>query len=203
MTPLWIVALSGLVFACAAYLAVQLGAAACSGIQPFDDGPPPGKPPVAWLIGAGALLGIASAARGVSMPHLGMIALVCVALVACFYCDVRCGIVPDYFTLLPIGIIVVAAAILGEWYVPLSMLAAAPFALAAIASKGRGMGWGDVKLIALGSAVVGFETALLALAVACMIAAAVAVMRHRQKEPIAFAPYIASAIGFALALPSF
>ena len=67
MTPLWLVALSGLVFACAAYLAVQLGAAACSGIQPFDDGPPPGKPPVAWLIGAGALLGIASAARGVSI----------------------------------------------------------------------------------------------------------------------------------------
>lgn len=200
MTPIWVVALCGLLFGCAAYLAVQMSAAICKDVAPFDDGPPPGKPPVAWLIGGAVLLGVMTSMHGAPLPQLGLMAALCVVLVACAHSDVTCGIVPDYFTLVPLALVVACAVLMRAWSIPLSMLAALPFAIAAFFSKGRGMGWGDVKLIALGSAVVGFQMALFAFSLACMAAAAVAVVRRRRNQPIAFAPYIASAIGFTVAL---
>jgi len=78
-----------------------------------------------------------------------------------------------------------------------------PFALFALLSKGRGMGWGDVKLAALGGAVLGPPAAMLAFAGACLIAVFIAALRKRRSEPIAFAPYLCGAIAASLALPLF
>jgi prepilin signal peptidase PulO-like enzyme (type II secretory pathway) len=64
------------------------------------------------------------------------------------------------------------------------------------------MGWGDVKLAALGGAVLGGETALLAFAVGAVVAVLVAYRRGRQRQVIAFAPYLAAAIAVALPLAS-
>jgi prepilin signal peptidase PulO-like enzyme (type II secretory pathway) len=82
-----------------------------------------------------------------------------------------------------------------------SMLAAfLPFALAALLSKGRGMGWGDSKLAALGGAVLGLQLSLLTFAAACLALVAVGWIRNRRTEPMAFAPYLAVAIVFGLIL---
>jgi prepilin signal peptidase PulO-like enzyme (type II secretory pathway) len=62
------------------------------------------------------------------------------------------------------------------------------------------MGWGDVKLAALGGIALGLQPIIPFLASACLVAAAVAFFRRRKHEPIAFAPYLAGAIGVALTI---
>ena len=70
-------------------------------------------------------------------------------------------------------------------------------------SKGRGLGWGDVKLVALGAAVLGLRTSVLAFSAACLLAVAIAVVRRRRHEPIAFAPYLAGSMTVALTFSVF
>jgi prepilin signal peptidase PulO-like enzyme (type II secretory pathway) len=77
-----------------------------------------------------------------------------------------------------------------------------PFAIAAFASKGMGMGWGDVKLVALGAALLDIQTSILMYAAACMVACGIAFARRKRTEPIAFAPYLATAIAIGLIIPS-
>ena len=60
------------------------------------------------------------------------------------------------------------------------------------------MGWGDVKLAALGGVALGWQPMIPFFAIACLVAAAIALFRRRKNEPIAFAPYLAGAIGVAL-----
>ena len=55
-----------------------------------------------------------------------------------------------------------------------------------------------MKLAALGGAVLGAESATLALALACIVAALVAFARRQTRVPIAFAPYLAAAIAIAM-----
>ena len=74
-----------------------------------------------------------------------------------------------------------------------------PFAIAAFASRGRGMGWGDVKLVAFGGAVLGLETAVAAFCGACILAVLIAVWRKALKEPLPFAPYLAGSIAITMA----
>jgi prepilin signal peptidase PulO-like enzyme (type II secretory pathway) len=190
-------------FGCAAFLAMQAGEAICKRVTPFEDGPKPGNPPALALIAGSALLGGILASRGLALPALGISLLLCSALVAAWYCDVRCGIVPDAFTLIPLAIVLVVATFAREWS---SLVSAAvvfvPFACAALFSRGRGMGWGDVKLAALGGAVLGLQTAILAAAAACLIATCVNLIQKRGKaQPIAFAPYLSGAIALGLLFP--
>jgi prepilin signal peptidase PulO-like enzyme (type II secretory pathway) len=204
MSPIWLVAVSAVVYASAAFLGVQLSAAICKDFTPFDDGPRPGRPPVALMIVFSALLGGWLAWRDASIPALLIVGIVCVALVASTYSDVRCGIVPDYFTVLPLVLVFGIALFTREWSIILSSaIVAAPFAVAALISKGLGMGWGDVKLVALGGAVLGLPVAMVAFAGACVVAVAVTLFRKRKGEPIAFAPYLAGAIGAALSFNVF
>ncbi len=81
-----------------------------------------------------------------------------------------------------------------------------PFAFAAYLSRGRGMGWGDVKLAAVAGAMLGASNALLALALAAFAAAVAARLQKRTlvidgrgaaaatlARPVAFAPYLIGA----------
>jgi prepilin signal peptidase PulO-like enzyme (type II secretory pathway) len=199
MTPL-VAAL----FGCAAFLTIQLSASICAKIVPFDDGPKPGKPPTPWLIAGAVAAGAIMTVRGADLPQLGLAALLIVSLVGSWYSDVRVGIVPDYFTLVPLGALLLLAVVGHEWTTFIAMIAVSvPFAIAAAFSKGRGMGWGDVKLVALGGAALGLQAAVIALAGACLIAVVIPILRKRRNEPIALAPYLASAIGVALTLNFF
>ena len=201
MGETWLVAVTAIVYASAAFLGIQFSAAICRDFTPFEDGPRPGRPPVAFLIAGSTALGAWLAWRGATIPALLVIGIVCVALVASWYSDVRCGIVPDYFTLVPLVLVYAIAVVTHDWKIVASSIAVTiPFAAAALLSKGLGMGWGDVKLVALGGAVLPFPTAILAFSAACVFAVCVTLVRKRKGEPIAFAPYLAGAIGLALTL---
>jgi prepilin signal peptidase PulO-like enzyme (type II secretory pathway) len=154
------------------------------------------------VAGAACVGGVLASQIGLGTELL-VPAIVVGALVASWYSDVLCGIIPDYFTLLPLALIVVLRALYSDWTNLLVMVVVtACFALAAFFSKGKGMGWGDVKLVALGAVVLG-DRSLLAFSAACLAAVVVAAVRRRRTEPMAFAPYLASAIALALAVPIF
>jgi prepilin signal peptidase PulO-like enzyme (type II secretory pathway) len=198
-TPLACIADAG-AFAALAFLGTRLARIVVSGAVPFDDGPVPGRPAVAAIVAAAASAGLAVAVRGAAAPELGMGCILAVALSAICYADVTCGLVPDVFTLAPLGAALASDALLRQWSGPISAaLVAAPFGIAAQRSRGRGMGWGDVKLVALGAAVLGAQAALVAFALACFAAVGIAFFRKRH-TPIAFAPYLVAAIGATAAL---
>lgn len=182
-------------FAIAGNTGAMLGSALTERITPFDDGPPQENVPVVLLLlacsAAGAIL-----ARHTSAFHLVMMALVCCCLVAVSVTDARRGIVPDVLTLGPLAIMF-AVALAQRQVLPFLVSAAVPFvpfALAALITRGRGMGWGDVKLAALGGAVLGAQLSLLAFTLACIAAAAFNYARKRYQGSIAFAPYLAASI---------
>lgn len=190
-----------LLYGCAAFLTIGWVSSLCDKIVPFDDGPKPGRPPTIALVIGTTILGGLLASRGISLPEVGLFAVLLVSLAACWYSDVRCGIVPDYFTLGPLAL-VLGVGVAAHNFMPIvsAVIVFLPFALAAVFSKGRGMGWGDVKLVALGAAVLGLNASILAFASACLVAVAVAAIRKRRTEPIAFAPYLAAAIAGAVTI---
>jgi prepilin signal peptidase PulO-like enzyme (type II secretory pathway) len=186
-------------FAAAGYLGTLLGSVYAECIQAFEDGPPAHRAPVGLLIGACAILGALVTAHVASPLQILLAGLVCAALVAVFITDARRGIVPDAFTIGPLTFILFAGLLQHDWGVFLSAAAPfVPFAIAAALTRGRGMGWGDVKLAALGGAVLGAQLSLIVFAVACLAAGALNYRRGAQRGPIAFAPYLATAIGLAI-----
>jgi len=204
MNGWWVPPLVAILYGCAAFLGIQLSAAICRNVTPFEDGPKPGKPPTPWLIGGAAAIGFTLALRGMPLPQVGLAGVLTVSLVASWYSDVRVGIVSDYFTLVPLGALALGSLIKGDYGILIAAGAVTiPFAAAALFSRGRGMGWGDVKLVALGGAVLGIHAAVLALTAACLIAVAVAALLKRRSEPIPFAPYLAGAIAVALTFDVF
>ncbi|HTD36165.1 MAG TPA: prepilin peptidase [Candidatus Limnocylindrales bacterium] len=188
------VLLGALLFACAAVIGVVLAAAVCARVEAYADGPRPGTPPVVALIAGAALIGGVAGAHG-APGRLGLVALVCAAFVAVWYCDVARGVVPDVFTLGPLAVIAILAF---TWHDPRmivsSLIVTVPFSIAAYMSRGRGMGWGDVKLAAVAGALLGASNALLALALAAFAAAVNAKFRRDSAlQPLAFAPYLIGA----------
>jgi prepilin signal peptidase PulO-like enzyme (type II secretory pathway) len=191
--------LGAVFFGLASYVGVLL--AGTISATPFDDGPQPAEPPVAWIIAGAFLIGFFALAHAAEPRHIVMDAIVVCALSAIWCTDVRYGIVPDVFTLVPLLIVVGAGLLNGDpWPLISAFIAFVPFACLAIVSKGVGMGWGDVKLAALGGAVLGGETALLAFAIGAVVAVLWAYRRGRQKQVIAFAPFLAGAIAIAMPL---
>lgn len=185
-------------FGLASYVGILL--AGTIEIEPFDDGPLPAEPPVPWILAGACAIGYVVAMHA-DAQHIVIYAIVISALSAIWCTDMRCGLVPDVFTLVPLAL-VLGIALFQRQPLPLASAAIAfvPFALLALLSKGRGMGWGDVKLATLGGAVLGGQTALLAFAAGSAIAVLHAYMRGRQSRVMAFAPYLAGAIAFALPL---
>jgi prepilin signal peptidase PulO-like enzyme (type II secretory pathway) len=190
--------LGGAFFALAAYVGILL-AGTVHLPAPLEDGPEPHEPPTRWILLGAALAGAFITAHAGSGAQLALLALVIAALSAVWCTDARYGIVPDVFTLLPLALIIGIALFQKQ---PLLLASAAipflPFAAAAALSKGRGMGWGDVKLAALGGAVLGAQIALLAFGLCCVAAVVYARVKGRSGEPIAFAPFMAAAITAAI-----
>jgi prepilin signal peptidase PulO-like enzyme (type II secretory pathway) len=186
-------------FALAAVVGALLGQSLAERLPRFEDGPPAGTPPVVWLVVGSAAIGAFVAAHAAMPAQLALVAIVVTALVAGWCTDARTGILPDVFTIGPLAIVLVAGVWKHEWWLFVSALVPfAPFAVAAALSKGRGMGWGDVKLVALGGAVLGAQLSLGVVAVACLIAVVVSYAGGRKTGPIAFAPYLASAIAMGI-----
>jgi prepilin signal peptidase PulO-like enzyme (type II secretory pathway) len=195
------VAAGAIFFGCLAFIATHLSRIACAGIAPAEDGPPAANPPYTALIIAAALLGGMLVALSTAALQIGIAAIVVFALVACWCSDAICGIVPDAFTLPPLAALLLFGLAQRDWGIIFSAaIACAPFAAAALFSRGYGMGWGDVKLVALTGAALGAPLAVLTLAVACAAAAVGHRLARAGRGPIAFAPYIAALTGLALPL---
>lgn len=193
--------LGAVFFAAAGYVGALLGFTFAERLESFPDGPPQQNAPTAVLIGACAIIGAIVTTHAVSHAQILLIALVCVALVAIWITDARRGIVPDAFTLGPLGIMLLTGLWQHEWWLFVSAAVPfVPFAAAALLSRGRGMGWGDVKLAALGGAVLGAQIALLAFGLCCVAAVVYARVKGRAGQPIAFAPFMAAAIAAAIPL---
>jgi prepilin signal peptidase PulO-like enzyme (type II secretory pathway) len=172
----------------------------CAGRSPYEVGPQP----VAfrrWPFAlAGGFAGAALAAHGAAPAQLALLLVVMLALSGCSAADLSCGILPDVLTLgalaLVVGIGLAAhdpAPALG------AALVFAPFAAAALFSHGRGMGWGDVKLAALGGSLLGVRDAALAFMVAALAAYVIARRMGTARRPVAFGPYLAASIVATLA----
>ena len=188
------VALGALLFSCAAIVGLVVAAALCARIEGYEDGPQPGTPPIVALLAGAALIGGIAGAHA-EPGRLGLVAIVAGAFVAAWYCDVARGVVPDLFSLGPMAVI---AAVAFLWHDPRMVVSAlivvVPFSVAAYLSRGRGMGWGDVKLAAVAGALLGASNALLALALAAFAAALGAKFRRdAAMQPLAFAPYLIGA----------
>ena len=191
-----------LLFAISGYAALALADILTRNIEPFADGPAPASPPPSWLLAVGcSLIGVLTIAQAHSWLEIVLVAMLCSALAGAWYADCRCGIVPDVFTLGPLAIILALAGAAHQWGVfAAAFIPLVPFALAALLSQGRGMGWADVKLAALAGAALGIQHALIALAAACIAAAVYTYAVQKRSRPIAFVPYIAGAIAAALPL---
>lgn len=192
-------ALGASLFAFSGYVGVLLGLAISDRLERFTDGPPVSHPPIPWIVAGCAAIGAIVASRAAAPLHVLTLAVIAVALVAVWITDARRGIVPDLFTLGPLAVILLAAVAAHHWSTVFSAaLPFVPFAAAAALSHGRGMGWGDAKLVALGGALLGAETATLAFSGACLAAALIHYARGERTRAIAFAPYLVTAIGIAI-----
>jgi len=179
---------------------IAIAARICANRTPFDDGPPAGRVSVPLLLALAGVVGALLSMGKLDLLQITLAVIVCGSLAAIWYSDVRCGIVPNIFTLGPLSLAIAAAFFLHEWWAIAScVLVFLPFSIAAFASRGRGMGWGDVKLVALGGAVLGLDAAVLSCVIACAAAVVIALIRGRVHRPIAFAPYLVAAIGISLA----
>ena len=170
-------------------------------ITRFEDGPQPRDLNPLWALIVVLALGVALLLRHTPPLQFVYVALSSLPLVTAWYVDAKTGIVPDWCTLLPLAIVLVLVVRSGHWVSLYSALVVfVPFALSALFSRGRGMGWGDVKLATFCSTLVGMMAALPAFAVACLIATFASYRRDRGKTPIAFGPYLVVATFAAMAV---
>ena len=187
--------IAGIAFGLFAYAGSLIARVFYADLPVLADGPTPHAPPIRTVVAVCAILGAFCAARNVPPPSLAIIAMVCAVMTAIWCTDMTHGIVPDALTLIPLGAVVLASMMTGHWFaVVAAIVPALPFAFLAWRTKGLGMGWGDVKLAALGGALVGMQDAMLVFAIAGVVAVIVTKLRGRAKRPLAFAPYLAAAI---------
>ena len=201
MTAALTVALAAVLFGAAGWGGTIVAELLCAGRTPFDDGPAPvafARWPFAL---AGAGIGFALAAQGESPARLALLVFVMLALAGCCAADFACGLLPDPLTLVPLAVVAGAGVAIHDWAPLLSAAVVfVPFAVAALVSRGRGMGWGDAKLAALGGALLGAREAAFAFMLAALAAAIIARRTSGSqspsggRRPIAFGPYLAAAI---------
>ncbi len=206
MTPFWISAITFTAFACAGYLATRLADWATHTWRGLREAPVKREPSLVLCVTLALATGwIASsyAARGVGPYALTLIVLVCLTLNFACYCDLRIGKPPLAITLPVLGLIFCSDLLEGDYLaVASAAIVAAPFFIAAIATKNKSFNWTDVQLVMLGALVLNLTLGLLAFAMACFFAVGVALLRGELKKPVAFAPYLAVVIQLALLTPS-
>jgi prepilin signal peptidase PulO-like enzyme (type II secretory pathway) len=201
MIALLIGVLTTALFAAAGWTGTLIAELLCAGRVPHDDGPLPiayARWPFALVA---ACIGAALAVRGEPPARLAILMLVVSALAGCTAADFACGMLPDVLTLGPLAIVIGLGAAARDW-APAAGAAFifVPYAAAALLSRGRGMGWGDAKLAALGGALLGALDATLACTFAAVAAFVVARRTGGTRRPIAFGPYLAASIVATLAL---
>jgi len=194
---IWLLACLGAsTFALAAALGIWLAARFTLTLTRLDGAPPERDIHPAWLMIGASFVG---AMLGVSHEQLVLIlylSVLTVPFIAALQTDLRFGLVPDLITLPALGLVTVYALITHNPNMFMGAILALPFALAAIQSRGLGMGWGDVKLIALIGATMGIERTLSVLFMALITLVFLQRIDHRQpKEPVAFVPYLVGACG--------
>lgn len=197
-------------FAAAVALGILAARYVTGDIEAQPDGPPRMAVPVRALIIGGGVLGAIAGARGLNLGTLAFIALAVGIMAAIWASDVSTGIIPDVFTLFPLAAILLAdlAAVFvhkatGQAFLILllvTVVPAIPFAFVAWRSGGLSLGWGDVKLAALGGPLLGLQESLLAFSIGCAVAVIVARIRRTGNSAIAFGPYLAAAIAIPLAV---
>jgi prepilin signal peptidase PulO-like enzyme (type II secretory pathway) len=193
--------LGSVFFGGVALIGAEVSKLYCARVQPFADGPMPSRAPILVLCVAAAAIGGVLSYWKVPPLNVGLAAIVVFSLVACWCSDSMCGIVPDVFSLIPLAVLLLFALTQRDWEVLWS--AAIPFAFfagAALVTRGKGMGWGDAKLVALTGAALGAPLALVALPIACIAAVIAQRFMKSTGTPMAFAPYIAALTGIALPL---
>jgi prepilin signal peptidase PulO-like enzyme (type II secretory pathway) len=172
-------------------------------IEREADGPPPLRIPSWLFVAVAACVGTSVGIHGASTLQAAVLIVAVLSLTVCAATDARTGMIPDLFTLGPLIVVLALSALRHEW-APLAgaVFALVPFAAIAALSRGRGMGWGDVKLAAFGGALVGMGGITLAVAIASLAVIVSGVLNRRARTPIAFGPYLAVSIGTALGLGS-
>ena len=201
MTPTLAIISAGAGFAVAGFAGTRVGTFLADARAPFDDGPTPVAAPAWPFVASAAVAGAFAALHGVPAAQLAVLAFLAIALCAAAFTDLRCGAVPDVCTLVPLGALIVAALLRHE-PAPLvgAVVVGVPFAATAALSHGRGMGWGDVKLVALGGALLGARDATYAFVGACVASYVWATVTRRGSQPTAFAPYLVAAVAVAVAI---
>jgi prepilin signal peptidase PulO-like enzyme (type II secretory pathway) len=188
-----------LLFAAAGWIGAVVAQALCAGRMPYEDGPRPivvARWPFAAVAGG---VGLAVALRGEPPAQLAVLAFVVLALAGCTAADLACGVLPDMLTLFPLAVVLAFGALTHDWTPAFgAAIVALPFAVSALLSRGRGIGWGDVKLAALGGALLGARSAAVAFMIAAIAAYVVARATGGVRRPIAFGHYLAGSIAATL-----
>jgi prepilin signal peptidase PulO-like enzyme (type II secretory pathway) len=199
MLPVLSGVLGALLFGVTGWFGRRIADSWYAGVERADDGPAPFALPQWAFVAVPAAIGMALGVRGMQPLQGGVLLVAVLSLAVCAATDARTGLIPDLFTLGPLSAVLLASAVLRDW-APLAGAAFAlvPFSAIAVLSRGRGMGWGDVKLAVLGGALVGLGGITLAVAVASLAAYLAALFSGRLRRPIAFGPYLAASIGAAL-----
>jgi leader peptidase (prepilin peptidase)/N-methyltransferase len=194
-------ALGAVLFGAAGWLGKRVAVLAYGDLERNPDGPEPLPAADGVFAVAAALIGVAVGLRAPPGWEVALLVLAVFALAVCAATDMRTGRLPDPFTVLPLLVILGASAVRRDW-APLlgALFVLVPFALLAVCSRGRGMGWGDVKLATFGGALLGMSGITAAAMCASIAAYAGSFAAGRLREPIAFGPYLALAIGVTLGL---
>jgi len=194
-------ALGAVLFGVAGWLGKRVAGRAYGDLVRYPDGPPALPAADGVFAAVAALIGAAVGLRPTPGWEVALLVFAVFALAVCAATDMRSGRLPDPFTLLPLGVVLAASAVRRDW-APLfgALFVLVPFGALALFSRGRGMGWGDVKLATFGGALLGMSGITAAAAFAALAAFAGGFAGGRLREPIAFGPYLALAIGVSLGL---
>jgi prepilin signal peptidase PulO-like enzyme (type II secretory pathway) len=188
-------------FAGAGWLGLRLAGALYGALAPAIDGPGAIAVPDWVFLAVAACAGFCIAVHEESPARVALLLVVVLALTVCAATDFRCGMIPDLFSVGTLAAVLAFSAAAHDW-APLrgALFGFVPFGAMALVSNGRGMGWGDVKLAALGGALLGLAGITIAVALAALAAYIVARTLGQLRRPIAFGPYLAISIGVGLAI---
>lgn len=136
--------------------------------------------------------------------HLALECGVCSALIVLSIIDYRTREIPVSANIV-IAVLGVCRVILDyeNWpeYVIGAFAVSGVFMIAWLVTKGRGMGGGDIKLMAAAGLFLGWKLILLAMIVGCFLAVVIHLWRMKFRgagHDLAFGPYLAAGIVFAM-----